>query len=890
MANPEQGPQQQGIVGTWQTISLEVPDFLEPVREAIDAFFSFLIRILDILLAVLELLKVFLTGLLDPLIALIEQIRNLIEQLLNDLRQLGIYIHGDFYALEGPDFQQLKGGYLSYEARMVARLQDTADPNRPDVSELSTCLAVFLFVQSDIRGVNRIVQLIKSILALFNRKYPVPRMIGKVSNVQATYGYDGATIFSFNKGFFRSEIFDKESPDDSINNPYNAVNLTWQMAPIPGAPFPDTQVLPPAGFLVEFSTVEQPIKLVAERVIEGSAQDMELNNQPAKTEVVDVIDEDGNEILLRGGIQQLDVQGAVNWNDAVDSQGDLKSDAVRIYGVRNLSDQSPIALDLLQDGDKFFLQKTFFVPFAQNFFFPGKGYGATFLFEDMPFAAEFELDTGDGKITRKNDNTQPERFFVRVRAVSRDIKSETDYQFVADQTALRDRQGPVLPLKNPQEVGLDDAGPPSFLTSILFPDASTQVYLRAVAEALAVLALSRADIPVLVGENGPIGYPPSGPLATGRKPFFWNEFEGQANKPTGLEDLAQFLMVKIVGRRQVKKFFEEANASVSKFRRKLFINCINLTNRMLTQNLPPLPARQLAVERAEDLLNFRIFRALTGRISTSTDPNFDPPSPEGTLLELLQSTETQFGIGPNPNSMAIPVPRAADGISVRIRDERELAREPHFFFAAAGDNPAFTGTNPFVGRGSMDAAPVIYSRQGLRLRDVAFVRNLIPDEVYEAARFVLQVAVGPQVRPQERGWIAFRVFPQGIPSIDRFFDQILALLRAVQAAIESIAETIRRYIEFLQSRIQELQAFLNRLNALIQRLLRFFLSIVPATGLVVVAPGTDGVTSALIASENKPITPANAEADSYGGGIMLFAGGIPNLALDVFRALFQGDT
>lgn len=893
MANPEQGPQQQGIVGTWQTISLEIPDFLEPVRQAVDAFFSFLIRILDILLAVLELLKVFLTGLLDPLIALIEALRNLIEQILNDLRQLGIYIHGDFYSLKGPDFKELKGGYLQYEARMVARLQDTSDPNRPDISELSTCLAVFLFVQADIRGINRIIQLIKAILALFNRKYPVPRMIGKVTNVQATYGYDGATIFSFNKSFFRSEIFNKESPDDSINNPYNAVNLTWQMAPIPGAPFPDTPLLPPAGFLVEFSTLEQPIKLVAERVIEGSAQDMDLNNQPAKTEVVDVLDEDGNPILLRGGIQQLDVQGAVNWNDAIDFRGEFKSDAVRIYGVKNLSDQAPIPLDQLQEGDRYFLQKTFYVPFAQNFFFPGKGYGATFVFEDMPYEAEFDLRTGllgGGNVTRKNDNRQPERFFVRVRAVSRDIKSATDYQFIADQTALRDREGPVLPLKNPDVVGLDDAGPPSFVTPILFPDASTQLYLRAVAEALAVLALSRADIPVLYGENGPIGYPPSGTLSNGLKPIWWNEFEGRANKATGLEELAQFMMIKLVGRRQVKKFFEEANANVPKFRRKLFVNCINLTNRMLTQNLPPLAARQLAVERAEDLLNFKILQSLTGSIISTTDPNFPGDLEGGSLLELLQDSNVQFGVGPNPNSLSIGVPRAADRVSVLIRDERELPREPHFFFASNGDNPNFTGTNPFLGRGSMDAAPVVYSREGLRLRQIAFIRNLIPDTVYAGAQFVLQVAVGPQVRPQERGWIAFRLFPQGIPAIDRFFDQILALLRAIQAAIESIAETIRRYIEFLQSRIRELQAFLNRLNALIQRLLRFFLSIVPAAGLVVVAPGTAGVTTALIGSQNKPIPPANAEADSYGGGIVLFAGGIPNLALDVFRALFKGDT
>ena len=890
MANPEQGPQELGIVGEWQTVSLEAPDFLEPVRQSIDAFFSFLIRILDVLVNVLDLLKVFLSGLLDPLIAIVENIRQVIEALLNDLRQLGVYVHGDFYALEGPDFQQLRGGYLQYEARMVGRLQDTSDPNRPDISAESTCLAVFLFAQTDIRGTNRIVQLIRSILALFNRRYPVPRLVGKVTNVQATYGYDGATVFSFNEGFFRSDRLLKEDPDSNINNPYNAVNLTWQMSPIPGAPFPDTPILPPAGFLVEFSTFEQPIRLMTERVIEGSAQDLELQNQPAKTEVVEVLDADHNPILLRGGLEQLDVQEGINWNDAVDSNGKFKSDAVRIYGIRNLNDQAPIPLNLLRDGDKHFLQRTFFVPFSQNIFFPGRGYGATFLFEDMPFAADFELDRKTGKVKRINDNRQPERFFVRVRAVSRAIKSETDYRFFADQTSLRDREGPVLELLNSDTVSLDDAGPPSFLTPILFPDASTQLYLRAVAEALAILALSRADLPVLFGQDGPIGFPPKGPLSNGLKPVFWNEFEGRANKPTGLEDLATFLMPKITGRRQIMKFFNERNASVAKFRKKLFINCINLTNRLLTQNLPPIPARQLAVERAEDLLNFKIFRSGTNTIISTTDPNFPGDLEGGSLLELLQSTNPTFGIGPNPSSLELNVPRAVSHLLNLMRDERELPREPHFFFAAAQDNPNFQGTNPYLGRGSADNSPVIYSRKGTAIRDIAFIRNLIPDSVYEGAQFVLQVAVGPQVRPQERGWLAFRVFPQGIPSIDRFFDQILSLLRAVQATIESIAETIVRYIEFLQSRIRELQAFLNRLNALIQRLLRFFLAISPAAGLIVVAPGTDGVTQALISSQNKPLPPANTEQDSYGGGIVLLAGGIPNLAIDIFRAFFKGDS
>jgi hypothetical protein len=433
------------------------------------------------------------------------------------------------------------------------------------------------------------------------------------------------------------------------------------------------------------------------------------------------------------------------------------------------------------------------------------------------------------------------------------------------------------------EVDLNDAGPPSFVVPILFPDASTQLYLRAVAEALAILVLSRSDLPVLLGKEGPVDFPmaPGQVLANGLREPFWEAFQDHARLATGLEEVAQFLMVKLVGRRQVKKYFSETDASVTKFRRKLFINCINLTNRMLTQNLPPLSARQFVVEKGEDLLNFRIFRSLTDSILTTVDPNFPGDLQGGSVLELLRSDDVLFGVAPNLLSLAISGGRSADRVLLSTSDRTVLPRSPHFFFAQQGD----TGR----GRGSFDMAPVVYSRSGARLRDIEFFRNLIPDSVYEGAQFALQVAVGPQVRPKERGWIAFRVFPQGIPSIDRFFDQILAMLRAVQAAIESVAETIRRYIEFLQSRLRELQAFLNRLNALIQRLLRFFFSITPAAGLIVVAPGTDGVTTAMLSAGNKPLEPANPQADSYAGGVVLFAGGIPNLALDVFRALFKGD-
>jgi hypothetical protein len=897
VANPEQGPTEQGIVGTWQTISLEVPDFLEPVREAIDAFFNFLIQILSILIGVLEILKVFLSGLLDPLIAIINAIKNLIESLLNDLRQAGIYIHGDFYSLQGPDFQALRGGYLSYEARMIARLQDSSDPNRPNISQNSTVIAVLLFAQADIRGINRIIRLIKSILRLFNRQYPVPRLQPRPTNIQASYGYDGATVFSFSKSFFKGfRRVQTEGVDDNINSPFNAVNLTWEMSGFQNT-FPDTPIIPPAGFLVEFSTFRQPLKVVCERPIPGTLEKMEMANQPSKREVVDVLDQEGNPLGLTAGADEIDLQSTLDWNNATSFSGETKPDAVRVYGIKNLSDVAPVQLGDLEQGGKHYLQKAFFVPFSQNLFFPGKGYGATFKFDDMPFDADWEIGRFTKRLTRVNDSRQPEKFFVRVRAVSNTIKSTTDYQYILDQTSMRDTEGPKVPIKGEPTIEMNDRGPSSDVTEILFPDASTELYLRAVAEALAIVVLSRSDIPVLPGKSSPLPFlfdPANVPLGVGADGLiepFWGGYEDHARLATGLEEIAKFMTVQLTGRRFVKKYFAQADADLTKFRKKLFVNCINLTNRFFTQNTPPLAARQLAVERAEDLLNFRILFLPTGASGLSTiEATIDPETAEdaegGSLMELLQGQGTLRGVSPNPSSLGIVGGRAADLLQVSLRSNSILPRNPHFFFARQQEGDA--GND--IGRGSVDQSPVIFARSGNQLDDIQYVRNLIPDSVYEGALFVLQTAVGPQVRPQERGWIAFRLFPQGIPSIDRFFDYILNLLESIAAAIESIAETIRRYIEYLQSRLTELQAFLNRINALIQQLLRFFFAISPAAGLVLVAPGTDGVITGLVGSENKPITPAAPELDSYGGGVILLAGGIPNIVLDVFAALFKGDT
>jgi hypothetical protein len=223
----------------------------------------------------------------------------------------------------------------------------------------------------------------------------------------------------------------------------------------------------------------------------------------------------------------------------------------------------------------------------------------------------------------------------------------------------------------------------------------------------------------------------------------------------------------------------------------------------------------------------------------------------------------------------------------------KIERAPHFFFYEFNQFGQITkGFNVRGGqytKGSQDRVPVFYSRSGVRINDIAFIRNLIPDSVYEGAAFVLQLAAGQALRPQEGGWIAYRAFPMGLPDVDDFFDRILAFLEAIQASLDSIAQTILNYIEFLQARIRELQALLNQINNMIQRLLRFFIAIPSGAGLIVVGSGTAGLVSGLVASTNKPTLPPPIPAiDTYTGGIVLVAGGIPTIALDLFAGLFQG--
>ncbi len=863
MPNPEQGPENQGVIGTWQTIRLEAPDTLEQIRDAVTTIIGTVVTTLQVISSVLDLLKVFATGLLNPLVALLNALKQRIAQFLQDIRQAGIYIHGDFYSLEGPDFTALRGGFGQYEARMIARLTDRSDPLRPDLSSNAAALAIFLYVDAEIRDLDRILRLLQQIAALFGRRVPTSASQVQVTDLQASYGYEGATIFSFNRGFFKG-FLPRTKANDNLLSPYNAVNLTWKMAGASGTPL-DVPQIPPAGFLVEFSTVREPLPLLCERPADGVLEGINLPFLGSGRTVVQCEDSEGNPIFLTGGIDSIRVPASLEFNASVNFQGEITPDAVRVFAVRSLADPAPIQLSDLRDGERYYLQRTFFVPFAQNIFFPGKGFGATFEYKDLPYGAEWEL--AGNKVERVRDDKQPDIYFVRVRAVSKIVKSPTGFQYEVDNTGLRSSPPIVLGRNG---VFPSDRGPASAPLELLFPDASTERYLRAVAEALVILALCRTDLPVFLGQAGPLDYPGTSVAKDGRIPAYWADFEGRSRLSTSLEDLASIFLPQLLGRKETSAYYSDSGVIPTVFRARLFAACVSTTNRLFLAGPPNLSARQLAVERAEALLNLRVQFGPNGyEITTESD------QPGQSLLELLAEGDLPEGLALGPASLGISGERAAVVAFQDLRSEGALARRPHFFFAAS------------PGKGSADNAPVLYKRTGRTIEKIDFVRNLISAEVYEAARFVLSLALAPVLRPKENGWIAFRLFPQGFPNADRFFDKILALLDALQGAGQAIADTILGYIEFIQARIAQLQALLNQLEALLNQLLRFFAALSPASGLVVTGFGTEGILQGLLSAQSKPTVPPDPNRDAYGGGVVLVAGGLPAQVLSLIQALVK---
>jgi len=458
------------------------------VLKAIRGVIQTIVAILNVVQAILNVIKVFLLGLTNPLTLIVKALIAILKQILSDLQRAGVYIHGDVYGLKWP-FDgstggiDLTGGYPTYEARMVRRLTNPNDPDRPIFSNQSQVVGLFLYAQVDGTEIVRIVRFLKQLISLFaelGEENPFPSVTG----VEVGYGWSGNTLVNL------PLAASVETQNVGRLGIPSIANLSWKVTgsgPLQGI----TKYAPPvSGFLVEVSVYEGGLIPVYSAPV---ASNTNLSGTPfqAYGRYQDI---DGNDIRIYGGKDQISLEN-VGYNNAVNAEGVLPGERVA-YLLRNPSDTIPIPMELLLESDRHLLQRTFYTKSkAIRALYLNQKFGFRLRAEEMPWDCDFEVG-GDGKVSVVSGSERlAKNVFVRIRPVANTVTAEDSFKYIFEQVVT-----------NPyaiSTVAISDIGPPSPVFQVSFPIEEDVTYISRVQTALQVLALSRPDLsPVLYGNTG----------------------------------------------------------------------------------------------------------------------------------------------------------------------------------------------------------------------------------------------------------------------------------------------------------------------------------------------------------------------------------------------------
>ena len=923
----------------WGTIKFEVPDFLEDIRKEINDVAEFLVSVLDIVMVAMNLAKTFLVGFLDPIMALIQAIIDEIEALLKDLRQLGMYITGDWWLIQNPGYpyEELKGGFSAYERRMIGRLTDRTDSTRPDVSAKTKVLSFFFYQSVDVSEIQRLIDFLLKLVQFFKMTFrptsglPVPWITDIRYGSTATSVFYPKTLVGFS----------------TESTPPNRVEIRWKITP-PGRknPFvPFTDLYLPGGFLVTLSTVPDGLPVVYDRAVantdgEPSVADRSKKVQPHQYDVIRRTD--GKPLVLFGGAKMVKTSPTESFNASIDGDGNMKPGRTRVYGIRNPTDNAVVPLDeLTQGGDPVF-QETYFVPIevAGSQWITGE-YSIVLDLDDMPFDAEVTVEDNKMVVTKGN---RASILYARVATCTNEVGSqEKDYKF--DFTASDDQKDatsiPLVVGLSDTSVGVADVGEFSPSVPVTFPNANTMAYMQTLQVALLILALSRPDLATLDSLKETLTVDDLYLINNGLAIY-----EGVALEPCGLEGvkhLLNFVYEDYAKERSQKDSQPEGFRSDLKSRIERVVNDLYATT-------GPMPTVEKAVVEQTELL--RTIR--WGDIFEKSHPAVQLPI----FIEsmpLWESVDTSvyerggnpdYGLAINPYSTGLPEGIVAD--LFYLGDAVIQDRDPHFmkaprtppddsFYLLSTADPAdaqklltlgapglrifyekfvqedgsilvpekeydamlYYRDNDFI-EGSADDSPVfVVNRE--TLEDYGYYSQTIPTEaagmyfcrnllykyenglLFRQAAIALGVAASALQRsPEDGAWLNIR-FLDTVPGMEDFLDTLLNWMDQIKASLASIVDTILKYIEFIEARIVELQQLIRRINSLIQSILGLAFQIPQSSALMLISDGTAGLLGDFISADNKPSDSPLA----YGGGIAIVIPGGPAFALDIVKAIFN---
>jgi len=930
----------------WGTLTIEVPDFLESTRDAINSVAEFLVAMLDIALAALQLVKSFLTMFLNPILSLLQQIIDTINALIQDIRQMGLYITGDWKLCEYP-FDNLRGGYSNYERRMITRLTDRTDPTRPDVSGLTTVFGLFFYLSVDISEIQRLIAFIMRLIAFFKQNWE-SNTLPNVNITEVRYGLDAIDIMNpVAMGDAFKQLADAGWTGQVPQTAQVRFKTSTPNKNFPFNPFP-ANTLGPDGFIVTVSSIADGISIRYDKpqsntTTKPSTSDPNQQAQPRDYGLVRTTD--GKPIKLYGGAEMLSIPASLGFNHGT-ANGAPVTGSTRIYGYTNSANNAPIPIDNMYG----YFQRTFYMDQTQVVFqsFIGE-YSFNLTLDQMPFDGDLEIGS-DGKVEIKEvldqdgNKQRASTVYVRIAACNKGaLNYNYKYNFSDGKvTSMAAAPGYVVV---PQANGLNvtDIGQWSRPQRVTFPNANTAKYLQAVKAALVVLVLCRPDL---------ITLPELEQLLTPEQIQKINNgqliVEGTAKEECGLESLKPLLRVLYDGVYGPSEQWKRTGESPLDFRKNLERRINKFVQDMYSRTGPMPDVEKMVVENTEVLRS-----AKWGDILDSSGL-FENPSELGPLgssafrgATILESVNTEvapggdLSVGLALNPWCLLIENADQKLMV---DGLIQGRSPQMFEANTGDSillsrtvqaaevDSYLATLPSnikaiyesirreengdilvpvdtynnmnkmkegMMEGSGDHSPVIYSNRAdieasvpgytLQGATIAYARTILTGYdtgvLISEARIALGVAGGIWNRSDDGNWIAIRFFDM-MPGIGDVLETIRNWIEAIKKAIQSIIDAIIKYIEWLEARIIELQQLIRRINALLQELLGFLFQVPPCSALVCLSQGTNGLLSDFVSAQTKPFDSPLA----YGAGIAVvipLVPGIPPFVYELLLALFQ---
>lgn len=915
----------------WGTVTFQLPDKLADVRDKINTTAEFLVSVLDIALTALELVKTFLIGYLDPIGALVAAIIAEVEALVTDMRQLGLYITGDWKLMKWP-FKELKGGFQEYQRRMISRLTDTTDPTRPDVSADTKVLAMFFYMSEDVSNVVRLVKFIRKIMAYFRQSVtpegslpvPVPGVV--------QYGADAVSILNPTS---IPEAFSKSPTPPSL------ARIPWTMASTSAqSPFNPIPPLPPGGFIVSVSTVQEGLKVVfdapqSNTSLQESTTDATKTVQAREYGAVRM-NESGAPLILFGGVDMIPEEALTDkdltYNGSM-TKGAVENGRSRVYAQLAVGSDGIIPLeelgDLKVDGkSKNILQKVFYVPQTAKWASWATGeYGFVLAAEDMPYTCIWEKDD-KGDIYPKNAQLATTAY-VRIASLSSEAyNKQLKYQFgPPNGRGGRPYIDATLGLHS-----VDELGAWSRPVRVTFPGGNTQAYLDALKVALLVLVLSRPDLKL---------YDPSlQPLEVQKNVLSGKDVRpGEVKIACGLEKMAQ-LADMVMDHYQTS--IKVTGKSPLDFRKQLADSIERVAHNIYNTTGQNTQIEKIVADQTKYL------RTVTwGDVLAANGLDISKKAPEAfktKLLDSLNSEDLTLGLAMNPYSIGIESQIVDGWFNVNGAIQ---GRKPHMFEVIEGGNskgmagektiaadkvkefmaslnpamqnfylPFALGDGSIVVpddhyamltamvsqvhiKGSADESPVFYFyKDGLQtlksplqnynpkeMGTLFYCRGLFANtnggQIFQESATALSLAAAAIRRSsQDSAWIALRAFDI-FPAMDDFFETLVNWMKALQNSMKSIVDTIKRYIEFIEGRLVELQALIRRINDLLQTILGFTFQIPQCSFLMTVSNGTMGVVGDLTNAKTKP----GDSPLAYGAGIAVVIPFGPAIAMDLIQAL-----